>query len=121
NTSGKPILLISDGHKSHETDELKDAAFKASVILFLLPPHTTDRLQPLDVGVFGPVQTAWARRLQAATIEGASITTSTVVKEYLEVRKSLMTKKCIASAFRKTGIHPFNPDLFTDEDFAVSL
>ncbi|KAF8574791.1 hypothetical protein K439DRAFT_1624079 [Ramaria rubella] len=55
NTLGKPILLISDSHRSHETDELKGATFKASVILFSLSPHTTDHLQPLDVGVFGPV------------------------------------------------------------------
>ncbi|KAF8578545.1 hypothetical protein K439DRAFT_1648750 [Ramaria rubella] len=61
NVSGKQILLISDGHGSHERALLKDAAFKVGVILFSLPPHTTDQLQPLDVGVFGPMQTAWAR------------------------------------------------------------
>ncbi|KAF8573879.1 hypothetical protein K439DRAFT_1624742 [Ramaria rubella] len=88
---------------------------------YSLPPHTTDQLQPLDVGVFGPVQIAWVRRSQAAAAEGAVITTSMVVLEYLQVRKQAMIKKCIESVFRKTGIHPFNPDLFTDEDFVASL
>ncbi|KAF8591392.1 hypothetical protein K439DRAFT_1611268 [Ramaria rubella] len=105
NVFGKQILLISNGHGSHERAPLKDTAFKAGVILFSLPPHTTDQLQPLD----------------AATLEGASITTSTFINEYLRARKQAMTKKCIKAAFRKTGIHPFNPNLFTDEDFAASL
>ncbi|KAF8575405.1 hypothetical protein K439DRAFT_1370041 [Ramaria rubella] len=121
NVSGRPRLLRSDSHQSHKTDELKDAAIRSSVILFSLPPHTTDQLQPLDVGVFGPVQIAWVCRSQAATAEGAVITTSMVVFEYLQVHKQAMTKKCIESVFRKTGIHPFNPDLFMDEDFAASL
>ncbi|KAF8590623.1 hypothetical protein K439DRAFT_1329952 [Ramaria rubella] len=60
NVSSKQILLISDDHGSHKRAPLKDMAFKVGVILFSLPPHTMDQLQPLDVGVFGPMQTAWA-------------------------------------------------------------
>jgi DDE superfamily endonuclease/Tc5 transposase DNA-binding domain len=62
NTSGKPILLIYDGHGSHETTELIKLARENNIILFCLPPHTTHKLQPLDVGVFGPFQRAWADR-----------------------------------------------------------
>jgi hypothetical protein len=56
NASGKPILLIYDGHRSHETIELHDAAEKAGIHLFCILPHTSHQLQPLDVGVFGPLQ-----------------------------------------------------------------
>ncbi|KIJ34762.1 hypothetical protein M422DRAFT_263115 [Sphaerobolus stellatus SS14] len=48
NTSGKPILLISDGHQSHETPEMRLLAFENLVILLSLPPKTTHKLQPLD-------------------------------------------------------------------------
>ncbi len=59
NTSGKPILLIYDGHGSHNSAELIRLARANNIILFCLPPHTTHKLQPLDVGVFGPFQNAW--------------------------------------------------------------
>ncbi|KIJ48785.1 hypothetical protein M422DRAFT_91853, partial [Sphaerobolus stellatus SS14] len=59
NISGKPVLLISDGHGSHESNEMLKKAFTCNILLLSLPPHTTHKLQPLDVGVFGPLQKAW--------------------------------------------------------------
>jgi len=41
NTSGKPILLILDGHGSHETVKIIDLAISHGIIIFCLPPHTT--------------------------------------------------------------------------------
>jgi len=41
NTSGNPILLIYDGHGSHDTLDLINLACKHNIILFCLPPHTT--------------------------------------------------------------------------------
>ncbi|KAF8582459.1 CENP-B protein, partial [Ramaria rubella] len=64
NMSGKPILLITDGHKSYKMCELMETAFEKDVLLFCLPPHTTDRLQPLDISVSGPLQKNWARHSQ---------------------------------------------------------
>lgn len=56
NTSGAPILLIYDGHGSHTTAEMRNLAELHNIELFCLPPHTTHRTQPLDVGIFGPLQ-----------------------------------------------------------------
>ena len=52
NTSEKPILLVWDGHGSHESLGIIDLAIENNIILLSLPPHTTHKLQPLDVGVF---------------------------------------------------------------------
>ncbi len=30
-----------------------------------LPPNSTDKLQPLDVGFFGPMKSAWRKQLKA--------------------------------------------------------
>ena len=54
NTSGKPILLIFDGHGSHKKFKLLKLAKEHNIIIFSLPPHTTYKLQPLDIGIFGP-------------------------------------------------------------------
>ena len=48
----RPVLLLTDGHKSHLTIDVIDACRDNNVILFCLPPHTTHALQPLDVSVF---------------------------------------------------------------------
>ena len=54
-----PILLIYNGHGSHTTLSWIDHARTNNMILYCLPPHTTHRLQPLNVGCFGPLQIAW--------------------------------------------------------------
>ncbi|KAH8930327.1 hypothetical protein BT69DRAFT_1209215, partial [Atractiella rhizophila] len=59
----RPCLLILDGHDSHALaliiryvwENLRDI-----VNIICLPPHTTHKLQPLDVGVFGPIGKAWS-------------------------------------------------------------
>ena len=58
NKTGAPILLNIDGHASHKTAEMQRLCYATSppVILYCLPAKTTHKLQPLDVGVFGPLQ-----------------------------------------------------------------
>ena len=49
------VLLILDGHVTHtEHTAAMEKARDAGVIMVSLPPHTTHRLQPLDVAFFGP-------------------------------------------------------------------
>lgn len=86
NMSGKPIFLIYDGHGSHNTAELIRIARKNNCILFCLPPHTTHKLQPLDVGVFGPFQRAWIERCDEIVEDtGEEMPKSDFVREYMAV------------------------------------
>ena len=57
-TINKSVLLIPDGRCSHtkSTDVLHYAS-QNGVVMLAQPPHTTHRLQPLDVGFFKPLQT----------------------------------------------------------------
>ena len=45
----RPLLLIFDGHLSHVSVEVIEKAIEENVVLLKLPPHATDKLQPLDV------------------------------------------------------------------------
>lgn len=122
NISGKLILLIYDGHGSHETFELIDLACKNNIILFCLSPHTTHRLQPLDVGVFGPFACAWAERCDEIVEDtGAEMPCKDFVKEYMEVRHQTFKSTTIITAFRKSGCWPIDPNMFTEDDFAPSI
>jgi hypothetical protein len=121
NTSEKPILLILDGHGSHVTEAMRTAAVRNNIVLYCLPAHTTHRLQPLDVGVFGPLQRAWRDRCyEVAELTDAEIPKKDFIREYLAVRKKAFTKKNISDAWKHTGIHPWNPKVFSEEDFAPS-
>lgn len=52
----KPVLLLLDGHASHaKSIGLINAARESNVIILCFPPHTTHRLQPLDVSLMAPL------------------------------------------------------------------
>ena len=52
----QPISLLYDGHKSHISVSLIQWAHKNNIILFVLPPHCSHILQPMNVGCFSPFE-----------------------------------------------------------------
>lgn len=56
-------LLLVDGHSSHVNTRFIDFCDLHRIILVVLPPHSTHRLQPLDVGVFGPLAHYYSKAL----------------------------------------------------------
>ncbi|XP_076446127.1 uncharacterized protein LOC143283731 [Babylonia areolata] len=57
--SNKARVLICDGHMSHLTLALINAAKENNVFILRLPAHLTHLLQPLDRAVFRPVKQVW--------------------------------------------------------------
>lgn len=51
------ILLLMDNHESHYSLEAVSYAKENRIVFVTFPPHCTHKLQPLDVGVFGPFKT----------------------------------------------------------------
>ncbi|CBY01013.1 hypothetical protein LEMA_P021430.1 [Plenodomus lingam JN3] len=106
----KPQILICDGFRTHETLEVLEFCFKNNVILCRLPSHTSHKLQPCDVSVFGPLKTAYQDKVELLYRGGLT----TINKEhfttiYSPARKRAMTKKNILAGWAKTGLFPFNP------------
>ena len=100
---------------------MRDLGLLNNVHLYCLPPHTTHKLQPLDVGVFGPLEHEWLDYcIEAVGEEGVLIDRHEFVRAYLTVRARSITSTVIKAAWKKTGIAPFNPTIFTDADFAPS-
>ena len=63
-TKDKKILLILDGHKSHtQSIQALELAAKSGVVMLSLPPHTSHRLQPLDVAFFKPLKTYYYQQI----------------------------------------------------------
>ena len=53
-------LLIVDGHSSHVNMAFLNKCDELRILVLILPPHSTHRLQPLDVGLFGKLSTAYS-------------------------------------------------------------
>jgi hypothetical protein len=78
--------------------------------LLTLPSHTSHRLQPLDVSVFGPFKKAFKRCRDAWTLKnirrGAS---KKVLAQWMSTAlQKALTKNNIKNGFRATGICPLN-------------
>jgi hypothetical protein len=100
-------LLIVDGHSSHVNMAFVDWADQHGIILLILPPHTTHRLQPLDVGLFQPLSTNYSWELDQMMNESGghvAMTKSFFWPMFKRAWDKAFTKKNIQSAFRKSGI-----------------
>lgn len=56
-STDNPTLLIFDNHESHLSLDAIRQAKRSGVKLLTLSPHSSNKMQPLDVAVFGPFQT----------------------------------------------------------------
>lgn len=81
----------------------------------------THCLQLLDVGIFGPLGNAFSRCCDEVLQEtGEEIPIQDFVKEYWKACTDAFKPETIQKAFKNSGIHPVNPSIFTDEDYAPS-
>jgi hypothetical protein len=117
---GNKRLLILDGHASHCTLNLILYARRHDIIILCLPPHTTHRLQPCDVGVFGPLATAWGHIVKEAYSHGAKVSKRNFLSYYVQARERALTPSNITSAFMRCGIWPYDPSVITEKDLAPS-
>lgn len=117
-----PSLLIYDNHESHICIEALNLAKENGVTILTVPPHSTGKLQPLDVGVFGPFKTAYNKAVDSWMMRNPGQTYSiyAVAECVREAHMKAMTPGNICAAFKATGIFPFNRNVFTDLDFAPS-
>ena len=57
-------LLVLDGHGSHLTPEFDTACKENNIVPICMPAHLSHRLQPLDVGCFGPLKKAYGKLIE---------------------------------------------------------
>ncbi|KAI1532887.1 DDE-1 domain containing protein [Pyrenophora tritici-repentis] len=107
----KPRVLIWDGLGTHETLEILEFCFENNITLCRMPSHCSHKLQPCDVGVFGPLKTAYREQVERMELGGVN----TVGKQhftylYGPARGRAFTKRNILGAWRGSGLFPFNPN-----------
>src|SRR5438477_13014602 len=84
-----------------------------NIALLCLPPHTTHILQPLDIKLFAPLQTAYQKGVRAKSWFQGFYQVDKV--EFLEILQDAhdkaFTTKNILSRWQAAGLLPFNPEI----------
>lgn len=119
----KKILLLLDNHESHTTVGAINFCRDNGIIMLSLPPHTSHKLQPLDVGVYGPFKNACAIAFNdwMTSNAGKAITIKQIAHLTKVAFHAAFTQKNITHSFQKPGLWPINRLAFQDEDFAASF
>lgn len=121
-TAASPVLLILDNHSSHRDLQVIQYCRENHIDLLSLPPHASHRLQPLDVGFFGPLKTAYSHECDNWMVSnpGKVITQTQVAGLFNAAYSKVANLLKAQNSFKSAGIYPYNPLKFDDIDFAPS-
>jgi hypothetical protein len=118
----EPVLLILVNHGSHVTYDAFMWCKENGIVMLSIPPHTSHRLQPLDVTFYGPLKTVFKAKcnlfiksnvLRKITNYDLAILFNMAYSEVATIKKGV-------SRFSTTGIFPMNPGVFNDEDYLLA-
>lgn len=118
----RPVLLTIDNHDTHINLHVITRAREVGVVIITFPPHCSHKLQPLDVAVFGPFKTylKMAQNNWMVSNPGKTINIYHLPKFARIAYENAFTIKNIRSGFQKTGISPFNNNIFSEDEFLTS-
>ena len=113
------ILLLMDNAECHRNLSIVEYALRNGIVIATLPPHTTDKLQPLDVSVFGPFKAILRSRLNDYQLmhPNEHLTVHQLPEFAADAWTRGATPSNILSGFRSTGIWPIDRNIFPDEAF----
>lgn len=114
-----PIILFMDNHVSHRTFEVLKFCRENGIHVVSFPPHTSHRLQPLDITVFGPF-TNCANQFIADWLKsnpGRTMTIHDMAPIINNALQTAATERNIISGFGNSGVLPLNRQHFQDIDF----
>ena len=115
-TKGRYRMLIFDGYGSHVTQDFLEYCWEHNIRLFQLPPYSTHLTQPADVGAFQKFKYEFKECLQEEVFFGATeITKADFFALFPKFSTKTFTPKLCISAFRKTGLIPYNPSVVLDK------
>lgn len=119
-SKNSPVLLLLDGHATHTKNiNLIDLARENGVVMLCFPPHCTHRLQPLDVGVMKPISTYYDTEVTNWLRSNTPkvVTLKDIEEIFGKAFMKAATMSTAINSFKKTGIFPFNDNVFEDSDF----
>lgn len=123
-TKENRVLLLVDGHATHtKSVDVIDEARANGVEILSFPPHTTHRLQPLDVAFMKPLSTYYDQAVTSwlRSNPGLVVNTRQIAELFGKAFIQSATMLTAINGFKKCGIWPFDPQVFTESDFIASM
>jgi hypothetical protein len=119
--AGRPRLLLLDGHASHLTRRFLEYARESNIIVLCYPSHATHVYQGLDVVCFRPFKHHWsAHRDEYERETGLVVQKANFMLVMSQAYTRAFTPDNIQSAFRKTGVVPFDPSAINATSMSTS-
>lgn len=114
-----PLLLLLDNHSSHISLDIYKYCKEKGIVMVTIPPHTSHKLQPLDLTFFSPLKTAFNREcdLHMKTHVNEKKTPYDLAELFNRAFLKVATMEKAVSGFRSVGVCPLNPDKFQPTDF----
>lgn len=108
------ILLVLDNHECHISLAAYEFCKKNFIHVLKLPPHSSHRMQPLDLTFHGPLKTAYNKECEAHIVNhpGSKITTFAVVGIYTKAFNRITNIEKAVNGFKAAGIYPFDKEKF---------
>ncbi|CAG7732722.1 unnamed protein product, partial [Allacma fusca] len=107
-----PVLLIIDNHSSHISYEVVRYCRVSNIELLTLPPHSTHKMQPLDIGLYSALKQKYNQQL-VRWLSQHMMTKPTIIQipeiiapAYRETAK----RSTAVNSFRATGIWEIDPE-----------
>jgi 4-hydroxybenzoate polyprenyltransferase len=103
-------LLIINGYGSYTSDEFMAMCYLNNVHLLFFPAHTSHVLQPLDLGCFSSLKTAYRRLVgeHTALTDTTKVGKANFLKFYAKAREIGLQKENVQSGWKATGLYPKN-------------
>ncbi|XP_018304461.1 uncharacterized protein, partial [Mycetomoellerius zeteki] len=120
-TKENPVLLVLDNHSSHISLSTYSFCTNNYIHMLSLPPHTSHRMQPLDVSFFGPLKRAYYREanLFIKSKNLTKIQSSDLPELFGKAYNRIASIDKAVNGFKATGIYPIDPCVFEDSEFVV--
>lgn len=118
-----PVLLYLDGHSTHTKNiEVLDLAAENGVVMVSFPPHTSHRMQPLDLAFMKPLSNYMTGEINKTLRlqKGKPISIKKIFPLFGRAFAKAATLETAQNGFKKAGLVPFNPNIYTDKDFQAS-
>jgi DDE superfamily endonuclease len=111
-------LLFLDGHSSHINMRFIEFCDQNKILLMAYPPHSTHRLQPLDVSLFNPLANFYSQNLDNWLLRSYG-TCSMSKRHFWGLFKpafdAAFTAENVASGWRKTGLYPLDEEVILSQ------
>ncbi|XP_030767155.1 uncharacterized protein LOC115890931 [Sitophilus oryzae] len=113
------VLVILENHTTHSSLKSYKFCRENGIVLVSLPPHTSHRLQPLDVTFFSSLKTAYSKEcdLHMKTHHYSKIEVTDIAELFAKAYNRITSKEKGLNGFKNTGIFPLDRNLFGEEEF----